>query len=98
MCFPVVFMSEASQYPSKEHLVQAVKALVKTETILKYFVLGSGCTITGKAVMLPSTVESPTEESKQEFQTKLINQIKRLIGHDPRLVHNENGLYAVYYS
>ena len=59
--------------------------------VLMWFSLGYGYN-------LPNGRMSYYEENHQAFRDKFSNQVKALIGRDPRLVKNENGVWTMYYS
>lgn len=63
--------------------------------IIDWFIIGFGFILSEDASM--GRYEKYAS-GKLEFRQKIVAQIKKLIGHDPRLVDNGDGTFAIYYE
>lgn len=80
-----------------QHDCYTKKSSDLAKEVLGWLLLGYGYNLPD--AMLDRYASGKEEATKKaSFRTKFKNQIKDLIGHEPRLVEKEDGSYSIYYK
>ena len=66
------------------------------KNVIEWFLVGFGYNL--PEAKMSNDYYAEKEASKKEFREKFKMQIKVLIGREPRLVKQENGIYSIFYE